>query len=134
MGGTSMAIPNIAGGSVLIQQYFQSDNWIGKTVLDGPTTRALVINSRTHPSQSKAPDIMFGHCVVDLSTILPFNDEFGVQITYQEQSDSSVNLLDESNTKPSVEQNGHVIAKLQVNKALNQKKSSDYYVIYRYNA
>ena len=47
--------------------------------------------------------------------------KFGVQITYQEQSDSSVNLLDESNTKPSVEQNGHVIAKLQVNKALNQK-------------
>ncbi|KAK8841620.1 hypothetical protein M9Y10_027245 [Tritrichomonas musculus] len=110
MDGTSMATPNVAGGMALIYQYFNSGKWMEKVTLDGSTARALVINSCTHPKGSKVPDIFFGHGVVDLSTILPIEKDFGVQITRQDSN------------KHSVPNNGHVTAKLKVNPKQNKKK------------
>lgn len=111
MDGTSMATPNIAGGMALVHQYFSSGRWIEKVDLNGATSRALMINSCTHPFKSKIPDITFGHGVVDLSTILPIEKDFGVRITHQK-----------ANQKNTVSNNGHVTATLKVNKALSKNK------------
>lgn len=101
MQGTSMATPNIAGATALVRHYFRKF-WPYESVnLNGATTRALLINSCVHPTNSKQPDIMFGHGVVDLSTVLPFDNNFGVQITSQ-------------TNPPTVEDGGHVIAKFTV--------------------
>lgn len=78
MDGTSMATPNIAGAMALVHQYFNSGRWIEKVNLNGATSRALMINSCKHPFDSKMRDILYGHGVVDLSTILPIKNEFGV--------------------------------------------------------
>ena len=58
---------------------------------------------------SKIPDILFGHGVVDLSTILPIKNEFGVQLTNQNQNNF-------------VSENGHVVSKLKVNPKLSKNK------------
>ena len=111
MDGTSMATPNIAGGMTLVHQYFNSGKGIEKVDLNGPTSRALLINSCKHPLGSKRTDITFGHGVVDLSTILPIENDFGVRITHQK-----------SNQKNSVHENGHVTTTLKVNKKLSKNK------------
>ncbi|KAK8836774.1 hypothetical protein M9Y10_037296 [Tritrichomonas musculus] len=108
--GTSMATPNVAGAAALIHQYFLSGDWIDKVYLDGDTTRALLINSCRHPFDSRSPDIVFGHGVVDLSTILPVEEDFGVQITYQSQNQNNKN----GDQKPSVKENGHLISTINV--------------------
>lgn len=84
MSGTSMATPNAAGAIALIRSYFKSKKWKNEIIdINGGTTRALMINSCKHPQGRKQPDIMFGHGVVDLSTVLPFDNNFGLQITQQ---------------------------------------------------
>ncbi|KAK8896162.1 hypothetical protein M9Y10_014056 [Tritrichomonas musculus] len=99
--GTSMATPIVAGGAALISQYFKSGKWIEKVDLDGSTLRALIINSCKLPFDFRKPDTYFGHGFVDLSTVLPLDDGFGVQITSQKQV-------------PSISENGHLVAKIEV--------------------
>lgn len=111
MDGTSMACPNVAGAVALVHQYFLSGKWIDNVQLDGATTRALLINSCRHPLDSKTPDITFGHGVVDLSTILPIENHFGVQITHPNGEEKSM-----------VTENGHVVSKLKVDLNLSNKK------------
>lgn len=108
MTGTSMATPNVAGGAILVHHYFLSGNWTEKVSLDGATTRALLINSCRHPLNSKSPDIMYGHGVVDLSTIIPIENDFGVRITNQIK-------------KPFINENDHVQSKLKVDKKIANK-------------
>lgn len=112
MDGTSMATPNIGGAMALIHQYFNSGKWIEKVNIDGSTSRALMINSCKHPHNSKVPDIIFGHGVVDLSTVIPIENDFGVQITRQGK---------ESSSKHSVKEEGHVVSKITVNKTIHKK-------------
>ena len=99
--GTSMSTPNVAGNSALVAQYFKSGKWIEKTELDGSTLRALLINSANHPQESKQPDTFFGHGVVDISNIIPLENDFGVQIPRQDKATT-------------VKENGHVAAKIDV--------------------
>ena len=84
MQGTSMATPNAAGATALVRQYFRT-NWSVQSVdLDGPTVRALMINSCIQqPEGTLTPNTMFGHGHIDLSTVLPIDKNFGVQITRQ---------------------------------------------------
>ncbi|KAK8837216.1 hypothetical protein M9Y10_036645 [Tritrichomonas musculus] len=83
MQGTSMATPNAAGAAVLARQYFR-EKWSVQSVdLDSATLRALMINSCIQqPEGTKTPNTMFGHGQIDLSTVLPVNKNFGVQITH----------------------------------------------------
>lgn len=97
--GTSQATPNVAGAAALISQYFQSGKWKYLHTLDSSTVRALIINSCRHPMNSKTPDVLYGHGVVDLSTVLPLAHEFGVQIT----------------RLASISENDHQVASLFVN-------------------
>lgn len=106
-----MATPNIAGGMALVHQYFNSGKWIEKVELDSAISRELLINSCKNPLGLKIPDITFGHGVVDLSTILPIENDFGVKITRQK-----------TKQKHSVPENGHVTTTIRVNKALNKNK------------
>lgn len=99
--GTSMATPIVSGGASLIAQYFESGKWIEKTQLDGSTLRALVINSCHHPHEKTQPDLIFGHGFVDLSSVLPLEGDFGVQITSQKD-------------KPKIKENGHLSASIHV--------------------
>lgn len=99
--GTSMSTPIVAGGAALISQYFKSGKWIEKTEIDGVTLRALLINSARHPKDQKTPETMLGHGVVDLSSVLPLENEFGVQIPHQDNV-------------PFVLEEGHVAAKIEV--------------------
>lgn len=111
--GTSQATPMVSGSAALILQYFESGRWNLKSninssvVLDGPTIRALLINSCVHPHGSKTPDVLFGHGAIDLSTVLPFDDQFGLQITDQK-------------VKPTIGQNGHKVSSIKVTS--NKKK------------
>lgn len=70
----------VAGSSALIAQYFKSGRWTEKTELDESTQRAIIINSCQHPQEKKAPDIYFGHWMVDLSRVIPVEGGLGVQI------------------------------------------------------
>ena len=101
MQGTSMATPNAAGAVALVSEYFKKKWPYAKVKLDGVTMRALMINSCKHPHGSKTPDILFGHGIVDLSTILPFDKSFGVQITNPEKL-------------PSISENSHLVAEIEV--------------------
>lgn len=107
--GTSMSTPSIAGAAALISQYFQSGKWIEKINIDGSTLRALLINSCNHPTGSLSPDLIFGHGLVDLSKVLPFDDDFGVQITPQ-------------NKKPSIRENSHLSAKFYLKSTTRKLK------------
>ena len=130
--GTSMSTPNVAGTTALMQQYFQSGKWnsiqLGsfikdgeKIVLDSSTTKALLINSCIHPLGSKTPDIMYGHGVVDISTVIPLKKNFGVKLTYQVNypyfGDSISNYK-----KVSVKENGHVSTTITIKKSNKQDK------------
>lgn len=101
--GSSMATPNVAGATALIAQYFKSGKWFDSVDLDGATMRALVINSAKHPSESLQPDLVYGHGLVDISSVLPLEDEFGVQITRQKEGE-----------KPSIGENDHLTATIYV--------------------
>lgn len=101
--GTSISTANIAGAAALIRQYFSSGKWKESVQLDGTTLRALLINSCKHPGGSKSPDVLYGHGVVDLSTVLPLENNFGVQIT---QTNSK---------KPTVGSQSFLSAKINVN-------------------
>lgn len=115
MQGTSMATPNIAGAAALVRHYFRT-KWPKATNVDlnGPTVRALLINSATHPKGSQMPDYNYGHGIVDLSTVLPFDDEFGVAITPQGMTapNSKGSTLDEAS--PSLRENSAVEAQIIV--------------------
>lgn len=100
--GTSMAVPNVAGATAIAVQYFKSGKWADKVVLDGTTMRALIINSARHPTGSKSPDIIFGHGFVDFSSVLPLENEFGIQITEQNEK------------RPSIKEDGHLVAEIDV--------------------
>lgn len=100
--GTSMAVPNVAGATAIAVQFFKSGRWIDKVELDGTTMRALIINSARHPTGSKSPDFVFGHGFVDFSSVLPLENEFGIQIT--EQNDK----------RPSITDDGHLVANIEV--------------------
>lgn len=82
--GTSFSTPVVSGAAALIREYFQTGWWNpGNFSLNSYTLRALLINSCRHPRGKKKPDSVFGHGVVDISTVLPFDNSFGVQITDQ---------------------------------------------------
>lgn len=83
--GSSMSTPNVAGASGLILQWFKSVKWIDSVDIDGPTLRALIINSCTLPGEATTPDLNFGHGFVDVSRALPLEGEFGVQMTPQKE-------------------------------------------------
>lgn len=101
MEGTSMATPNVAGAVALVRQYFQKQ-WSYQSIdIDGVALRALIINSCKQPDGSKTPNGLYGHGIVDLSTIIPIDQSFGVQLTNPQ-------------SKPSIQQNSHVIAKINV--------------------
>ena len=104
MQGTSMATPNAAGATALVRQFFRT-NWSVQSVdLDGPTVRALIINSCVQqPAGTLTPNTMFGHGHIDLSSILPVDKNFGVQITHQI-----------GNGEPSIKEYSQVVAKLNV--------------------
>ena len=114
MDGTSQATPNVAGAAALISQYFESGKWLKSTsvVIDSATMRALLINSCVHPQNSKTPDILYGHGVVDLSTLLPIENDFGLKITYP---------YDDQN-RPFIGENGHKVTSLAVQKKNNKNK------------
>ncbi|KAK8843157.1 hypothetical protein M9Y10_025354 [Tritrichomonas musculus] len=101
MQGTSMATPNAAGAVALVVEYFKKKWPYDKVQLDGVTMRALMINSCKHPHNTKTPDILFGHGLVDLSTILPFDNSFGVQITNPKKL-------------PSISESSHYVAQIEV--------------------
>lgn len=56
MGRSSMAKPNVAGAEALVHQYFNSSKCIDNVLIDGATTRALIINSARHLDNSKTPN------------------------------------------------------------------------------
>lgn len=100
--GTSMAVPNVAGATAIAAQYFKSGRWTDKVELDGTTMRALIINSARHPFGSKSPDIIYGHGFVDFSSVLPLENDFGIQISEQNEK------------RPSITENGHLVAEIDV--------------------
>ncbi|OHT05257.1 hypothetical protein TRFO_27076 [Tritrichomonas foetus] len=97
--GTSMATPNVAGATALINQYFKEKR---NLQLNGADLRALIIASASRPDERKEPDMFIGHGIVDLSTILNFDKSFGVGIT---QKDSYIENSNHVMTKINVKNN-----------------------------
>ncbi|OHT00028.1 hypothetical protein TRFO_33413 [Tritrichomonas foetus] len=97
--GTSMATPNVAGAAALINQFFKEKR---DFQLNGADLRALIIASASRPDQTNEPDMFIGHGVVDLSTILCFDQTFGVGITKQ---DSYIEKSNHMMTKIKVKNN-----------------------------
>ncbi|OHT08906.1 hypothetical protein TRFO_22397 [Tritrichomonas foetus] len=107
--GTSMATPNVAGATALVNQYFREKRNI---ILNGADLRALIIASASRPDHSKEPDMLMGHGIVDLSTILCFDKSFGVAISKQDSF---------------IEHSNHVMTKITV-----KNKNSDLRIVLSY--
>ncbi|KAH0795038.1 Clan SB, family S8, subtilisin-like serine peptidase [Histomonas meleagridis] len=84
MQGTSMSTPVVSGSLALIRQYFTDKKYLDTEIQPHSTLiRACIINSAV--SNQKTPNNMIGHGSIDLSTLLPVNEdenkEFGLRIS-----------------------------------------------------
>ena len=80
--GTSMSTPNVAGIASLISQYFNDGKYINYSIRLHPLAlKAILIGSASRKDGSSTPDCISGHGLIDISTVLPFDNSFGIRIS-----------------------------------------------------